>query len=344
MGDDNDNIYVRCPSDVTQNDLVQDPSPAHFGFNFSHPLQFDNSDEWECGAHEIFLPKNYYNIYPPFNQNIMVFQRVDIPLRQRLVKNAEIMERSLEHIMPVGEHTSQAKKESEPLADGGEVRIHVTPGYYTCEQFVKSVNTQMKNKDVDKPEGRSFKYNHCTSRFKLTLAPGDIVTLGHSRMKDLLGYVGRYAKKVYNIKPHEKSVDLSRNMDAPVVIKHTHYDSIRNCVVTFPSTCDLDLENRHVFVYADCIKASRVGDYWANLMRIVNLSSSGEDSVAMGVMHREFIHRQYFPVRENSINSIEIKMTNSAGEAFPFKNGTTIVDLHFRRKKKKTTGKEISSY
>lgn len=81
-----------------------------------------------------------------------------------------------------------------------------------------------------------------------------------------------------------------------------------------------------VFVHADCIQPSIVGERRTNLLRVVPTKSQQKGFVSHSIEH---VH--YFPVLYSRLDSIQIAMTDPSGQEIPFVNdGTTVVVLHFR--------------
>lgn len=350
-------FFVRCPSDVHEEEMSHlHTGPSHFRFNVVPRLVLENTHQWYVALHEIFTPRHFYNIYNPFNYDIMAWYQIDVDKRKKEVAE---LEDTLSRIQEMEKGVSNMSeksikreldilKKSEPFKQGSDHRIHIPSAHYTCDAFVKKINEVIlyngqqheihANSDAEEdnvPVAASesnvpyFTYHKPSAKFRLTLYPGDVVSFGHKRFRNLIGYFGDTTVKEYVIKPHQKKLVL-RNI-VPDMIKHTHIDSTMPCTVYFPTTCDLDAENRHLYVYADVIKHTRVGNRYVPLLRIVNMSSNGGDISGDEVVNKEFYHPQYFPVSERIINTIEIQMHTSAGDIFPFKHGTSILDLHFVR-------------
>jgi len=247
------------------------------------------------------------------------------------------------------------------------ISCQIPDGYYTCESFAALINAQINttylkrkqkgggdsildfevlNEDIkemrqqngsdgeedysnDQGAGRSFYFNKSTSKFVLTLEHGDVVKFGHDRARMLMGLAGKYRATRYPMKPGVKKVNLKFDVDE---IAHTHWDSTEPVKIVFSATCDLDVEHRHLYVYSDCVKQVMVADIFAPLLRIVNLKQGTGERVN-DVVHEEFYHRQYLPIRSRVISSIEIIMATSKGDEFPFKNGVSVAVLHFIRRK-----------
>ena len=362
-----DDFYVRCPSNVDQEGVTSGKTgPSHFKFKLPHPIILENTEDWYVALHELFVPKHHYNIYKPFNQHIFSFDFIDLEARKQEVERLEAVVLQYKDEWS-GETAAQMKRKlfeartSEPLLPNKSFKVSIPWGNYTCEEFVKTVNYQIKVQEMIVSEGgplteeqkldryhlaqtfgdngesqpkRFLSFDKTTAIFQLTIQPGDIVTFGHKRMQDLLGLIAEKPRKSFIPLPNRPLVVLKNTL--PEMIKHTRYNSHKPATIRFPRTCDLDAENRHIYIYADVIKPSRVGDSFSPLLRIVNLSEANADLAKTGMTHKEFKHRQYFPVIESRIiNNIGIEMRTGTGDLFPFKGGTSILDLHFAKFKKK---------
>ena len=65
------------------------------------------------------------------------------------------------------------------------------------------------------------------------------------------------------------------------------------------------------------------------LMRVVGL----DEKACTEIVHREYKNAHYLHLRSNIISSIEIKLANGLGEEIKFKQGNSILVLHFRKRK-----------
>lgn len=358
-----DDFYVRCPSNVNQEGITTNVSgPAHFQFKLSHPINLENNEDWFVALHELFIPKHHYNVYNDFNKSILAFDFIDLEARKQEVERLEQNQRDFEEMwsdesaLGMKQRIYETKKTEPKIAEKSFV-VNIPSANYTCKDFVNVVNYQIRKGAKQSEEGeetsrssldnyhldhihgdaqedgsRKLEFDRTTATFKLTLELGDIVTFGHERMRNLLGLFAKKTVKSF-IPPPNKDVIVLRDY-FPQKVKHVHYNATKPVSIYFPNTCDLDAENRHVYIYADVIKPSRVGDTYAPLLRIVNVSSASEELAKTGVVYKEFQHRQYFPIREGIIKSIEVIMRTEAGDIFPFKGGSSILDLHFAKFKK----------
>ena len=90
---------------------------------------------------------------------------------------------------------------------------------------------------------------------------------------------------------------------------------------------ELDMGKNLMYVYADIISHSIVGDVSAPLLRVCNLpTSSTERSI-----HLSFTDIHYKPVHKTHFESIAISINTETGELMPFQSGKVLLTLHFRR-------------
>ena len=83
---------------------------------------------------------------------------------------------------------------------------------------------------------------------------------------------------------------------------------------------------RSLFVYSDVCSSGVVGSQVMDLLREVNYTRSSG-----GYQFFEPIHVQYFPVRKEEMDIIEVQVSETTGELTWFNEGVTILTLHFKR-------------
>lgn len=79
-----------------------------------------------------------------------------------------------------------------------------------------------------------------------------------------------------------------------------------------------------LYVYADIVEPSSVGDVKAPLLRVI-----GSDSIAKAFANFDMPH--YYPLSNREFNRIEIVIKDLAGNMPSFASGTSIVTLHFKK-------------
>ena len=84
-----------------------------------------------------------------------------------------------------------------------------------------------------------------------------------------------------------------------------------------------------MYMYMSLVEYSQVGNVYAPLMRVVGLDERAHTEI----VHREYRNAHYLHLRSDIISSIEMKLANGLGEEIKFKQGNSILVLHFRKRK-----------
>ena len=99
---------------------------SNFVTNPENPIHFSDVDNWEVGLCDIFVPGIHYNIYPPFNENV---------LQVRKINDLSSWRGSFRNFTP------EDFLHSELVAT-----LNLNPGTYTVRNFCAAVNNLMQNK------------------------------------------------------------------------------------------------------------------------------------------------------------------------------------------------------
>ena len=78
-----------------------------------------------------------------------------------------------------------------------------------------------------------------------------------------------------------------------------------------------------VYVYCDLVEYSYVGDTMVPCLRTVSLPNKNKITV------QRYDNVHYMPLQSNRFTTIEISIAGDLGEIIEFKEGLTIVKLHF---------------
>jgi len=93
----------------------------------------------------------------------------------------------------------------------------------------------------------------------------------------------------------------------------------------FQSPVDITGGLSYMFVYCDIIRQQMVGDFKANVLRVINVSTKESMSV-------NFANSTYYqPMSSNFFGSIHIVIKADSGHDINFTSGKTVCVLHFRR-------------
>lgn len=90
----------------------------------------------------------------------------------------------------------------------------------------------------------------------------------------------------------------------------------------------LNPDYRSVFIYCDIVTPRAVGDYMVPLLRTMPPKKIKRDNV-----HLIYEKPHYIPVSRSTINTVELFITNDYGKEIIFREGHTIITLHFRRRR-----------
>ncbi len=101
--------------------------------------------------------------------------------------------------------------------------------------------------------------------------------------------------------------------------------------LTYPT--DFDLYTRHVYVYTNIVKHSKIGSHDAAIIRaLVIPDKSKTDAISYN-----YSIPQYYSLSNNQINYISIGLYDEIGQSIAFANlSGVLVVLHFRKKKNLT--------
>ena len=195
--------------------------------------------------------------------------------------------------------------------------LKLTEGFYTPDTFVRNVNKEISKfksyvhnmKVYKEPYKGKLKYNPQSKKISMIFHRGESMRVENIVLRRMMGY-REGDKAQYG---HAKS----NLLEAPVIS------------LTLPFPCAFNVNGTHMYVYSDIVNYSQVGCLYAPVMRVVPLD--------VGNQHRETIHRDYqkphyMSLRSNVIRSINIVLCNDKGEEIKFRQGNSILVLHFRKK------------
>lgn len=176
------------------------------------------------------------------------------------------------------------------LAEPDPVFITLPPGYYgSVTEILSLINKQLT--------GTSFKLTYSSDTGKVTVkasAVGDQLQL----YPDLAYALGFEVYPAFTTGSRESK---------------------------FP--CSLDGGVNSLFIYADIVEASVVGDTYAQILQIAPVKGKFGESPKI-----EFTPIVYLPMRTHDISSIKIDIATDSGKDLFFSSGKVIIQLHFRRR------------
>ena len=89
---------------------------------------------------------------------------------------------------------------------------------------------------------------------------------------------------------------------------------------------DLSSGIRRIFVYCSAVQESIVGDRFAPILRVITI-----DNKRAGAHTQTFTRPIYFPIKTNTISSLEFNLRTETGELLQSNYGHTCCVLHFKR-------------
>ncbi|GBN56674.1 hypothetical protein AVEN_110040-1 [Araneus ventricosus] len=96
-------------------------------------------------------------------------------------------------------------------------------------------------------------------------------------------------------------------------------------VVESPLVTDPCAHYRVFFLYTDIVEPQIVGDVFAPLLRIVNVTGSDGEMVYV-----QYDRPHYIPLSRKIIDTIEMVIRTHRDELTPFESGRSYVKLHLR--------------
>ena len=214
--------------------------------------------------------------------------------------NYLIPEKDSEEATPQ-ESSPQATASNQPDDSAPSLVSVVIPGglYESNEHFTHTLNTSVKkilgNQNNGHPKVK-FYYNKASKKASLTIYESK----GQLRLSPSL-------QRILGIH--------ADNITGPGSVKGNYI-------------MDLNEDFKSVYVYSDLVSARPVGDTMAPLLRIVPMSEKKKELV-----YRLYEKPHYVPLSRFQFNTTEILLTTDKGQPISFSSGSTIVTLHFRRKR-----------
>ena len=86
---------------------------------------------------------------------------------------------------------------------------------------------------------------------------------------------------------------------------------------------------QEIFVYIDIIEPQIISDYCSQVIKIIK--TFDHTTEFSDVVSREIFNRNYMPLSKRRFQTISIELRDSTGELVPFRFGTSIVTVHFKK-------------
>lgn len=180
------------------------------------------------------------------------------------------------------------------LGDGKELGRRIPHGFYSnVPDILKAIVIE------DHRDKIAFNYNPVTKRVRIKVRNGARVIL-HDGLCQMLGF-------------------------DPCEIASTDDESEKT--IFSPYAADPSAQFRVLMLYSDIVEPQIIGDIFAPLLRIVNVTGEDGDTICV-----QYDRPHYLPVSRKRIESLEIVIRTHIGNLTPFERGRSYVKLHFRQK------------
>jgi hypothetical protein len=278
----NTDFYIHLPSNVEGlGNKKNHPSDYSLILN-QHGEPLELSDEWEVGLSELFVPEFYHSV------------------TEDMVRGMAI---------------TKTRKNGEQLGETFKTKIIVPPGFYTPDEFCRSLARAMKKKitpEQEQPQAfaiTKFHFDPRTQKISGKLGPYEKLDLPSDQLRYILGLPEKnYRKYISNITGEKK-------------------------YVTFPYEADFLANVRLMYVYSDIVEFSFVGNVMAPILRVVCMKTSDKSLNNMSnQVYYKFTPVQFHSLSSNRINRIDIRLRDSAGNHIVFPQGNSLAVLQFRKK------------
>lgn len=189
-------------------------------------------------------------------------------------------------------------------------------GRYTPKSLVTMANRLMLE-HIPRPFKSSWVYYQTTGRMVFKIVKGEGFRVSNRRLGHMLGFR----------QPHDtedKGLRVALPEARPSLKTEYHITRFRGLVKLQP-------HGPHMYVYTNVTQYSNVGGTMAPLLRAVALE--GRPETGSNTIHREYSNIQYYPLRRTHIDSIQVILANAFAEDMPFNGGTTMLVIHFRKKR-----------
>ena len=186
--------------------------------------------------------------------------------------------------------------------------IKIPEGQNDAGDYIKAVNKEInaikfrhKGQLIRTPFKGKLKYNGQSKKITICLKKGEGIDFDNGILRNMLGFPDG----------HNGHIECNRHLD--------------ELNTELPHPCTFNINGSHMYVYTSLVEYSQVGNIYAPLMRVVGLDEKAHTEV----VHREYKNAHYLRLRSNIISFIEIKLANGLGEEINFKQGNSILVLHF---------------
>lgn len=140
-------------------------------------------------------------------------------------------------------------------------------------------------------------------------------------------YVSHNQKVILTMQP-SMTIRLSEKLSTILGIETFRPSSTSESLVKSTYTCDIEGGLHALYMYADIVECTSVGDSVVPLLRVIQITGQRGE-----MTHIQYERPRYVPVQKKEFDSIEIDIRDDLGQPVSFDSGKLIVILHFRRAK-----------
>lgn len=358
----NNNFYVHLPCNQASNYLGN--TLGDYTTHLCHPIMLDG--DWEVALSEISYTVSWYNLREDSFCSILTFgHRLDSTTKfsksfLRTDKDPEEVEEEEEELYSdndnstvVQSFTDTKMMTSTPWKTAiEEETIHMNldgPSWasndmFTAARLAKNTNAQVLYKTRIRPGHYTAQelialINNAVQQ-ELASREGDWGSLQAPQLElDKDGFVSAFTGWRKNME-EAKMEDIFINLSGEVAIllgfywdKREEWKAVNTNLgkrykVTSSKHIDIRGGTYNLFLHTDIIRAVHVGESMSNLLRVVEIPNNTSFGQQINI---NYMKPQYKRVASNEIRSISAYIKDDNGYDVPFRFGTTIVTLHFRK-------------
>jgi len=189
-----------------------------------------------------------------------------------------------------------------------------------------------KNRVTALEQGDSYKLHKIRLSAGNYKSPGDLLIELMKQAKqndaDMQIYYDRFGKRMRIRGPTAISIEKNKQLVKAFGLKDPIGQTADIEVYDAPikgHDCSMSMIQA-LYVYADIIEYSRVGDAMVPNLRTVPVTGEHGDNV-----NQTFLRPYYIPVSRGYISAVEIHIASTSGTEIPFDKGEVICVLHFRK-------------
>ena len=324
MNDNSDtSFYMMLPSNASMGTYKAN-KPGHYTVVLPNRMHLEGS--WQVALADIIYPHTWHDVNLPLNRNLF-YAKISSARSPTEFRN------------------------STKYPDQYWVPIHLDPGHYTSlDDLLRNIQKRLQQTFGEPLANHEFQFAYQSDRSActITLKKNSCLALNpymiHEFQVTASSFPNMYRRmRNFHVRGYEPSFSyhsrgpefLALGKDESVDWSHTQYNTYNTDRFAFSAVPLTSLIHwyftatcfQSIYVYTDIVASSIVGDTFANILRIFPAAGEAGD-----IVNPPIYHRFYVDLRVNSINTIEIMLTDTTGKAIEFQRGQVQVTLHFKKK------------